>query len=67
MIRSGMEFFTAVEQMREYQKAYSQDRSPITLRSVQKREAEIDACIEKKRTEWARKLQPTLALQEDKK
>ncbi|MCL2762213.1 MAG: hypothetical protein FWD36_03265 [Treponema sp.] len=60
MITTWKEFFDAVEKMRECQKIYSKDRSPISLRVAQKREAVVDECIKEKNAEWARKLQPEL-------
>lgn len=58
MIGSWKDFLIAVEKMRTSQKEYSRTRSPSSLAVAKRREAEVDACIEKKRAEWARQLRP---------
>jgi len=60
MIASWKEFFTAVEQMREYQKIYGKQKDHTSRRLAEKREAEVDACIKAKNAERARKSQPEL-------
>jgi hypothetical protein len=60
MIASWMDFFTAVEKMRECQKLYFLHKDHTALLAAKKREAEVDACIKEKRAEWARRKQPEL-------
>jgi len=60
VISSWKEFFAAVEQMRECQKAYFRTKSISALCIAKKCEAAVDACIEEKRAEWAREKQPEL-------
>ena len=60
MITSWKEFLIAVEQMRECQKVYSRTNSPTARHTAQKCEAEVDACIQEKREEWARQQQPEM-------
>ena len=60
MISSWKEFFIAVEQMRECQKAYFRTKSPLSLLAAKKCESAVDAAIKEKRSEWARKIQPEL-------
>ena len=54
MINSWKEFFTAVEQMRECQKAYFAIKTSASLMTAKLCEQQVDACIEEKRAEWAR-------------
>jgi hypothetical protein len=63
MIASWKDFFIAVEQMRECQKKYFRTKSPAALAASKKCEAAVDACIGKKRAEWARQEQPELSLE----
>ena len=58
MIGSWKDFFTAVEKMRRSQKEYFRTRSQPSFSEAKRREMEVDACIEKKRAEWARQLRP---------
>ena len=60
MIASWKDFFIAVEQMRECQKAYFRTRGPAALLAAKRCELAVDACIEEKRAEWARQKQPEL-------
>jgi hypothetical protein len=60
MIASWKDFFIAVEQMRECQKEYFRTRGPAALNASRKCEAAVDACIKKKRAEWAQQKQPEL-------
>ena len=60
MISSWREFFTAVEKMRTAQREYFRTRTPSSLNAAKRREAEVDACIEERRAERARQLQPKL-------
>jgi hypothetical protein len=60
MISSWGEFLSAVERMRQGQKVYFLTRSPSALAAAKKLEAEVDACIEQRRAERARQLQPEL-------
>ena len=60
MINSWKEFFIAVEQMRECQKAYLRTKSPSANHLAEKCEKEVDAVIKQKRAEWAQKTQPEL-------
>jgi hypothetical protein len=60
MIASWKEFFTAVEQMRECQKAYARTKSPSAHNAAKRCEAAVDACIKEKRAGWAREKQPKL-------
>ena len=60
MISSWKEFFTAVEQMREYQKEYFRTRSRSALLASKKYESAVDTAIKQKRAEWARQIQPEL-------
>jgi hypothetical protein len=61
MITSWKDFFIAVEQMRECQREYFRTKSPAALGASKKCEAAVDACIKKKRDEWARREQPELS------
>jgi hypothetical protein len=65
MIASWKEFFIAVEQMRECQKEYARTNRPSARLIAIKCENAVDACIQEKREEWARQLQPEF-LGEDK-
>jgi excinuclease UvrABC nuclease subunit len=60
MIASWKDFFVAVEQMRQCQKEYSRTNGPCARLAAKKCEAAVDACIEEKRAEWARQIQPEL-------
>jgi len=60
MISSWNEFFIAVEQMRECQKAYLRTKIPAVLHASKKCEASVDAFIEKRCAELARPIQPEL-------
>jgi hypothetical protein len=55
MIASWKDFFIAVERMRRRQKVYFLCKSPSNLNKAKECEAEVDACIEKKRAEWDRR------------
>lgn len=61
MIKSWKDFLIALEQMRECQKAYFKEKSPSSLMAAKLCEKQVDACINEKRAEWARQLQPELA------
>jgi len=62
VIASWKDFFIAVEQMRECQKAYFRIRAPSSLGAAKKCEAAVDAFIVEKRAEWARDIQQELPM-----
>jgi len=66
MIASWKEFFIAVEQMRECQKAYFRTKAPSALLASKKCESAVDAAINQKRAEWARQIQPELIGENDR-
>jgi len=53
-------FLTAVDQMRECQKAYFRTRSPSSLAAAKKCERAVDAIIKQARAEKAREIQTEL-------
>jgi len=53
-------FLTAVERMREMQKAYFRKRSPSSLTDAKYLEKAVDRMIKRKRAELARETQPEL-------
>jgi hypothetical protein len=52
MIASWKDFLVAVEEMRQCQKTYFLTKTSASLIAAKKREAVVDACIEKKYAEW---------------
>jgi len=54
MISSWKEFFIAVEQMRECQKAYIREKNTASFTAAKTCETEVDEGIKKIRVEWAR-------------
>jgi hypothetical protein len=55
MITYLMEFFLAVEKMRQCQKKYFLTKTLSGLNDAKACEAAVDACVEKKRAEWDRR------------
>ena len=53
MINSWKDFFIAVEQMRECQKAHFEAKTSAALMAAKLCEQQVDACIEERRAEWA--------------
>jgi hypothetical protein len=62
MITGWEEFFAAVELMRERQKEYFRTQDPFALRQAKRKEAEVDACIERRRRKQAEAEQNNLPL-----
>ena len=60
MIASWKDFFIAVEQMRECQKAYFHTKAHSALLAAKKCEVAVDDVIKEKRAEWTREIQPEL-------
>jgi hypothetical protein len=55
VIASWKEFALAVEEMRRRQKIYFLGKTLSNLNKAKECEAEVDACIAKKRAEWDRR------------
>jgi hypothetical protein len=53
MISGWEDFFNAVELMRQYQKEYFRTQNPFALNQAKRKEAEVDACIERGRQKAA--------------
>jgi len=60
MSTSWQDFMTAVDQMRECQKAFSRAGSPSAHALVKRCERAVDRIIAEKRAELAREIQPEL-------
>jgi hypothetical protein len=54
VIISWKDFFAAVEQMRQCQKAYARQNTPVRREAARYCEKAVDECIRKKNMEWAR-------------
>jgi hypothetical protein len=53
MINGWEDFFNAVELMRQYQKEYCRTKNPFAHQQCKRKEAEVDACIERRRQKAA--------------
>ena len=62
MIAGWEDFFTAVEVMRQYQKECSCTNTPSAHNQARRKEAEVDACIERRRQKQADAKQDNLPL-----
>jgi DNA-binding GntR family transcriptional regulator len=62
MINGWEDFFNAVELMRQYQKEYSRTKNPFAHQQCKRKEAEVDACIERRRQKAAEAGQKDLPL-----